>query len=67
VKITWKHVAKIHLKVQKGSYRSEQEIWQREADLLNKIASKKKKRADRRVIMDAEMRDFSYNKESSGR
>jgi hypothetical protein len=35
--LTGADIARTHLKVRKGTYRSESEIYQREADLLNKI------------------------------
>jgi hypothetical protein len=34
------HIANTHLKLRLRKYRSEVEIWQREADLLNKVVAK---------------------------
>lgn len=41
MKLMWRDIVDAHKHVRKGLYKSEQEIFQREADYLNKLLSKK--------------------------
>jgi len=44
VKLTWKDILKAHAHVRKGLFTDEKFIWQREADYLNKLLKRKKKK-----------------------